>query len=221
MAQERELKYSSPDGMVPERDELASVLGPHGVTVDDRGSKTQTDLYYDDRAGSLQRAGLALRVRTVGESRVAALKSRGSVLQGLHERDELEEELTGGMPPPWPAGIQSRLLAVTPEDLTPRMVVSTERHTFALSRDGAPFALLLFDEVTCRPAAEVSLSYAIDEALFHEVELESASSAGGQAASAAELREIGEALQALLPLYPSDISKLERAAALLAPFADG
>ncbi|NLG08026.1 MAG: CYTH domain-containing protein [Deinococcales bacterium] len=220
MALERELKFSSPEGLVPAREELDQALAPTGYAVAERGLERQVDVYYDDAAASLQRAGLALRVRARGGQRLATLKSRGSVLDGVHERDELEAELAADAPPPWPAPLLAQLPTADPAALAPRMVIATDRHLFVVLRRGAPVAELAFDEVVCRPASEVEGEYAIDEALFHEVELEALGrGAAGAPLTAAELRAIGEALQALLPLYPSDISKLERAASLLAPFA--
>lgn len=215
MAVELELKYSSPEGRVPDATELRAALAPLGLEAADLGAVTHSDLYHDDAAHSLQLAGLALRVRTVGGRRVATLKSRGSVLHGRHERDEVEEPLPEGAPPPWPRAVAALLPAGASSDLTPRMLITTVRHAFALHKNGLPpVAELAFDEVRASPAAQVSLEYAIDEARFDEVELEVL----GGGLSEAELRAVGAALQQLLPLYPSDITKLERASSLLAPF---
>lgn len=227
MALERELKYSSPDGTVPALAELVTALAALGATATDLGAATHYDVYYDDDARSVQRAGKALRVRSGAGRRVAALKSRGSVMHGVHERDELEEELEFGPEgsgaaarPRWPGSFGHLLPDVDLNALGPRMLIVTERHRFTVLQDGAPVAELAFDEVVCRPAAEVALSYAIDEVMFHEVELE-ALSAGGRAPVAADrLAQYGAALQAIMPLYPSDITKLERAATLLAAFEE-
>jgi inorganic triphosphatase YgiF len=215
MAVELELKFSSPEGRVPDAAELTAALAPLGLDVHALGAATQADLYYDDAALGLQRAGLALRVRRVRGQRLATLKSRGSVLQGLHERDEVEVPLPDDAPPPWPQEVVKQLPAGADDGLTPRMLITTLRHAFALRRGALQVAELAFDEVRAGPAAQVSLEYAIDEARFDEVELE-ALPAG---LTGAQLREVGAALQELLPLYPSNISKLERATSLLAPFA--
>lgn len=229
MALERELKYSSPDGQVPALDELAAALAKTGAGAVDRGLASQTDVYYDDEHGSVHAAGMALRVRTVAGVRRATLKSRGSVMLGLHERDELEEELPAGAAVQWPAAL-ARLLTERLQGagstgaglagLGPHMIISTERHRFDVTRGGVAVAELSFDEVVCRPAAEVALKYSIDEALFHEVELEALALPARAALTAGELKEIGRALQDLMPLYPSDITKLERAATLLGAFLE-
>ncbi len=220
MAVERELKYSSPEGLVPDIEELSAALAPAGCTALDLGEMRQVDLYYDDDDSTLLHAGLALRVRERGGRRIATLKSRGSVINGVFERDEFEEDVGDNAPPPWPEALAAHVPTVDLDDLKPRMVITTDRHRFALRRGGRPVAELAFDEVVCRPAAEVFDDYTIDEALFHEVEIEALSAADvlGAPLSAEDLKLIGAALQDLLPLYPSDISKLERATSLLAPF---
>lgn len=226
MALELELKYSSPDGQVPALAELESALAQLGYSVTEPGLRRQTDTYYDDDAATLQLAGLALRVRQVErvdpdngqltQRMLATLKSRGNVLHGVHERDEYESELAPGEPLPWLDELVTRLPRLDLQQLTPRMLIVTDRHVFRIDRAGEAVAELVFDEVHCRPPQALLDGYSIDEIVFHEVELE----ALGGAADGAVLTAIGEALQELMPLNPSDISKLERATSLLAPFAD-
>lgn len=223
MALERELKFTSPDGRVPALAEIRSALAAVGADATELDPVTHVDVYFDDEALSVQAAGMALRVRSSDGSRLATLKSRGSVMQGVHERDELEVPLpedTGGRPQPWPPEFQPHLPGVDLNRLEPRMIITTERHRFTVLEEGAPIAELAFDEVTAQPAAEVALRYAIDEVGFHEVELEALAAGGRAAVSADQLARYGDALQDLVALYPSDISKLERAATLLAAFAE-
>ena len=235
MALERELKYSSPEGTVPALADILAVLRPLGAGATELGATTHVDVYFDDARRAVQRAGLALRVRTTGARRVATLKGRGSVVDGVHERDELEVTLppepaaatsgeapqpTGGAPAEWPPEFGAHLPGVELRALTPRMIITTERHRCTIVQDGAPVAELAFDEVACQPAAEAALSYLVDEVLFHEVELEALSAGGRPPVSAEALARYGAALQELLPLYPSDITKLERAATLLAAFEE-
>lgn len=223
MALERELKYSSPDGVVPALANISAALAEVGAEATDLGALTHVDVYFDDADRAVQRAGLALRVRSTGGSRVATLKSRGSVMDGVHERDELEVALpsgTGPVPAPWPAQFQAHLPGVALAALQPHMIITTLRHRFTLLEGGVPVAELAFDEVVCRPAAEVALQYAIDEVMFHEVELEALTAGGRAPVPAAKLAAFGAQLQDLLPLYPSDITKLERATTLLAAFAE-
>ncbi len=223
MAVERELKFTSPDGRVPALAEIRSVLAQVGADATELEPVTHVDVYFDDEALSVQRAGMALRVRTSGGSRLATLKSRGSVMHGVHERDELEVALPAGTEVglgPWPPEFQPHLPGVDLASLGPRMIITTLRHRFTVLEEGAPMAELAFDEVTGQPAAEVALQYAIDEVGFHEVELEALAAGGRAPVSAERLGRYGDALQDLIPLFPSDISKLERAATLLAAFAE-
>ncbi len=223
MALERELKYSSPEGQVPALADISAALAELGAEATDLGAATHVDVYYDDDAATVQRAGLALRVRSSDAGRVAALKSRGSVMHGVHERDEVEVALPAGTGPvmrEWPAEFHAHLQVASLATLTPRMIITTERHRFAVLEGGVPLAELAFDEVTCRPAAEVALQYSIDEVLFHEVELEALTSGGRPPVPAQRLEAYGAQLQELLPLYPSGITKLERATTLLAAFAE-
>ena len=223
MALERELKYSSPDGLVPALADIRAALAELGADATDLGATTHVDVYYDN-AGAVQAAGMALRVRSTGAQRVATLKSRGDVMHGVHERDELEVPLpaaaAGSAPDPWPPECGQHLPGGDLAALHPRMIITTLRHRVTIVQDGAPAAELAFDEVTCKPAAEVALEYSIDEVMFHEVELEALSAGGRSPVTAERLAQFGAALQNLLPLYPSDITKLERAATLLAAFAE-
>lgn len=222
MGQERELKYSSPEGRVPELHELEAALAPLELQVSPPHLREQTDTYFDDPELSLERAKLALRVRSRSGSRVAAVKGRGSVVSGLFEREEIEAPLGPGPTaaageaerrPRWPAVVAQRLEGVIdPARLAPRLVIGTTRVAFALSRHGDAVAELAFDEVSCRPPAG-GTDALIDEVLFSEVEIESAGETSND-----ELRRIGAALGELLPLVPGDVSKLERATVLLAPF---
>ncbi len=147
---------------------------------------------------------------------MATLKTRGSAVAGLHERDELEVEMAHA-PPPWPAPLTERLQAVVPSDtLQPRMRVATQREVFVLRRAGEAVVELSFDEVACTPLPASGANSSIDEVRFNEVELEALSAT----VNGTKLRAIGAVLEELLPLNLSDISKLERATALLAPFAN-
>lgn len=215
MARELELKYSSLEGVVPSLHELEAALSGLGLTVAPGGTREQTDVYYDDQQGTLQRGALALRVRSSAGGRVAAVKGRGDAVAGLFERDELEAPMPqrAGAVSPWPAAVAERLAGVPGlGPLEKRLEIRTTREVFSLSRAGRPFAELLFDEVRCRPPAGADDAL-IEEAAFSEVEVEAAAGT-----SAAELRLVGAALQELLPLVAGSVSKLERAAALLAPF---
>lgn len=219
MQRELELKYSSSSGVIPSLAELRAALEAVGYQLAKAVTREHIDTYYDDREGSLERHGLALRDRDTGGSHVATLKSRGSAVAGLHERDELELEAAHA-PPPWPAGLVERIRPVaSPQALQPRLRVATQRQVFTLLRAGSAVAELCFDEVTCTPPPIDDVDWAINEVGFNEVEIEALEVGVGETGvDGAELRAIGAALEELLPLNLSDISKLERASALLAPF---
>lgn len=225
MAVELELKYSSPLERTPTLGELETALLPLHVGVTDEGSAQHSDLYYDSGDRALERAGFALRVREGENERTLTLKSRGSAVRGLHERLELDFLVDDGAPPPWPPELLLRLggaaPGIEPGGFAPRLLITTHRHRFTLSGAEAAFELS-FDQVSCRPAPGLGGEYEISEALFNEVEIEALPGAALAAAEVrAALREIGGALGNLVPLYASDVSKLERAAALLAPFELG
>lgn len=216
MAREVELKYSSPSGDTPALVELRAAFASSGYELSTAESREQIDTYYDDPERNLERHGLALRHRQTGTRHVATLKSRGSAVAGLHERDELEVEVAQA-PPPWPAELAQRLReAASTDELLAHMRVTTMREAFVLRRAGEDVVELSFDEVVCTPLPASGANALIDEARFNEVELE----AMAATVDGAELRAVGAVLEGLLPLNLSDISKLERASALLAPFAD-
>ena len=216
MAREVELKYSSPSGDTPTVDELRAAFAGSGYELSAGKRREQVDVYYDDPERSLERHGLALRDRQIGARHVAALKGRGSAVNGLHERDEFELEMATA-PPPWPQELVARLRGVADlNSLRPRMRVATMREAFVMRRADVAVAELSFDEVTCTPLPASGADWSIDEARFNEVELE----AKAASVDGLELRAIGAVLEGLLPLNFSDISKLERASALLAPFAN-
>ncbi|HKI55535.1 MAG TPA: CYTH domain-containing protein [Trueperaceae bacterium] len=203
--QERELKFSVLDPRVPAMDELAAALAPLQVAA--APEQAILDRYYEDDAGSLHGAGLALRRRRVGERAWATLKGRGVRQGAFHQREELELPLTSAAEAaPWPEAVTERLAGIAdPAALTPRVELETARVPFVIRKQGADVAVLSFDAVTARaPGGERS-------ALFDEVEIEALS----EATSQADLEGIGEAVDGLVHLTPNPISKLERAEALL------
>ncbi len=232
VAVELELKYSSPEGAVPEPSELAAALAPLRLAVRPLGTSRHLDVYFDDPALALERHGLALRVRAARGAAVATVKGRGDAVRGVFEREELEAPLTPPWPPgpslgadastapAWPTAVATRLAGlVALPTLEPRLEIETTRVAFAIERAGPPagslIAELAFDEVACRPARGRGDGALIDAALFSEVEIEARGDTTG-----ATLLAIGEALERLLPLVAGSASKLERAASLLAPFIE-
>lgn len=205
MPQERELKFSVLDPRIPSMEELAAALAPLQVTA--APEQAIVDRYYEDDAGGLRAAGLALRRRRIGGRAWATLKQQGAREGPMHLREELEVPLASpAEDAPWPPAIAERLAGVAdPATLRARVELETTRVPFVVRRDGVEVAELSFDAVTARaPGSERS-------ALFDEVEVE----ALGEDTSRAELEGIGEAVDGLVKLSPSSVDKLERAEALL------
>lgn len=161
---------------------------------------------------------------------------------GLFERIELDV-LHDGPVPPWPSEIAAALAARLPAGalsaVRPTVVLEVVRITHRLvgaattvgrrtrldepatsarasvAPDGVLLVELSFDEVTCRqpPSHAADPHGQASEVRFHEVELEAGPDVGVRS-----LETVAEALATLLPLTPSNVSKAERARALLAAF---
>jgi len=206
MPLERELKFSVLDAYVPSLSEVRAALAPIPFEVEAQGVQELHDRYFDDDAGSLRGAGLALRRRRLGGKSWAGLKATGSFDGALHERDELEVPMAGaGDHAGWPDAIVERLAGLVDVGaLEPRVELDTTRALFRVLRGDEAIADLGFDAVAARaPGAERS-------AFFDEVEIEAR---GG--ATRADLEQIAEAVDGLVTLTPNPVNKLERAAALL------
>ena len=201
MPAERELKFSLVDPPPPEADLVAAATpGPYAFVP--QGTAAHVDRYYDDDAGALAAAGVALRRREAADGTLAALKTRGTVVGALHVRDEVEAPMEGD---DWPVPVARRLAEhVALWQLRPRVEVATERTTYRVVFEGRPVALLAFDEVRARrPGGE-------REALFAEAEFEALGDVDD-----AVLTGAAEVVERLVRLTPSAVTKLERAEALL------
>ena len=201
MPAERELKFSLVDPPPPEA-ELAAAAAPGPYAFLLQGTAVHVDHYYDDDAGALAAAGVALRRRTEAGATLAALKTLGTVVGALHVRDELEVPMAGD---DWPVPVARRLAEhVALWQLRPRVELTTERTTYRVVHEGRPVALLAFDEVRARtPGAE-------REALFAEAEFEALGDV-----DAAVLEGAAEVVERVVRLTPSAVTKLQRAEALL------
>lgn len=205
MPQERELKFSVLDPRVPAAEELAAALAPLDAVA--LAEQAILDRYFDDDAGSLREAGLALRRRYLGERAWAGLKQQGTRDEALHVREELEVPVASAAEDaPWPGAVLERLpTAVEVSALGLRVELETTRVPFLIRRDGTDLAVLTFDAVTARaPGQERS-------ALFDEVEVE----ALGKATTREDLEHIAAAVDGLVKLTANPVNKLERAEALL------
>jgi inorganic triphosphatase YgiF len=201
---ERELKYSLVDP--PPAAAAVVALGRGGpYAFVEAGVATHLDRYFDDDAGRLRAAGLALRQRRVLRApgvAIATLKSAGEVDGAWHRREETEAPMHGD---DWPVTVARRLAAhVALWQLRPRLELEVERSSYRVTFEGRPVATLVFDRVTARlPGAERS-------AHFDEAELEALGDAG-----LAVLEGAVALLDELARLTPSPVTKLERATAVL------
>jgi len=205
MPLERELKFSVLDAYVPSLSEVRAALAETPFDVEAAPVQELHDRYFDDEAGSLRTAGLALRRRRLGAKAWAGLKAAGTTDAGLFERDELEVPLADADDVPWPDVVVQRLTGLVDVDaLEPRVELETTRVAFRVLRDGVRVADLCFDAVAARaPGAERG-------AYFDEVEIEARAGTTRD-----DLERIAEAVDGLVKLTPNPVNKLERAAALL------
>jgi triphosphatase len=203
---ERELKYSLVD---PVPDAAAVVAlgrgGPYAFV--EAGVATHLDRYFDDDAGHLRAAGLALRQRwrdgAGGRAGVATVKTLGRADGAWHEREEIEAPMQGE---DWPVPVARRVAAhVALWQLRPRLELEVERSLYRVAFEGRAIATLAFDRVTARsPGAERS-------AHFDEAEIEALPDVGRSV-----LEGVAERMDSLVRLTASPVTKLERAAAVLA-----
>ena len=206
---ERELKYSTTEEHVPSQAELTAAIADTGLTVDPPEVARYVDVYYDDEAGRLRAAGVALRRRYRPSGTYATFKGAASRDGDLHSRPELE--LPVGEDDGWPEEVLAALPGpVGPDLLAPLAELWVQRVRTVARAGGAPVAELAFDAVECRAPGQDASSVT-----FNEVEIEAL--VDGEAALGS-MRALAEAVDTLVPLTPSSSSKLERALALLAVF---
>lgn len=204
MSLERELKFSLTDAP-PSSPELHDAFRGSPFRLEDGGTATLLDRYFDDDARSLRRSGLALRRRSNGSVETATLKSRGTVRGALHEREELEAVARADA---WPDAVVARLRGHLPGGmgaLAPRVELDVTRTTYRVHGPDGALAVLSFDDVSARTLGSER------DALFREAELEAT-----HGTEVEVLERIVERLERVVTLAPSGVNKLERAEALLA-----
>lgn len=184
---------------------LLALLARLGFSLDDRGARPQTDIYYDTPEGDLERTGCSLRIREVGEERLMTCKRPARNESGLFYREEAECPAAPGDF----QTVENRAFAEAGfpglvHRLAPVAVVENFRRTFDLTAlSGARYELAL-DRVTYRdPAAGGTLEE-------RQVELEEKS--GGMSG----LTAVREAVAREIPaLFPAADSKYQRAKAFI------
>ena len=206
---ETEAKYSLATDEVPQAEELGAAFAAVGLTVGPARTVVHKDRYYDDARLSLARSGYAVRRRMAEGELLATLKTLGVVQGAVHRREEIELPIPESADPwdPWPEPIAERIRTVTdPRALRGTFELVIERTSFEILEDGRPVAVASFDAVAARkPQSERS-------AHWNELEVEIADDAGD---AAALLERTADALARLMPLVPSQQTKLERAQAVL------
>jgi inorganic triphosphatase YgiF len=140
---------------------------------------------------------------------LATLKTLGTIQGAVHRREEIELPIPEGSDPwdPWPEPIAERIRTVTdPRALRGTFELVITRTSFEIREGDRAVAVASFDAVAARkPKSERS-------AHWNELEVEVAGDAGD---AAALLERAADALARLLPLVPSQQTKLERAQAVL------
>ncbi len=167
----------------------------------------QRNTYYDTSDGRLRAASHGLRIREVGNRRVATLKGKAQVQDSIHQRGEWEVPADSPDPATWPASeARERALALTGgAPLLPLLTIATTRHIIsAYAQDAhAPEA--------ARACAEICLDegtfYAgARSAPFRELEVELLPDG-----TRAHLDALIAALHSCVLLIPEARSKLQQA----------
>ena len=179
-------------------------IGPFKL-VAEPDAEDQRNVYFDTADRRLRAGQYGLRVRDLGNRRIATLKGAAKARDGMYERDEWEIEIgDDDNPSAWPPSeARDRTLALLDGAAPlPILAIRTRRlHIIALRDD--------------RRVAELSLDTgAIDAggrtANFRELEIELL-----KTGTRADLDALVALLRARFALTPEDRSKLARGLALL------
>ena len=165
----------------------------------------QRNTYFDTADGRLRAGRYGLRVRDLGEQRIATLKGDSRVEGGVHERDEWEVTIgDDDRPEAWPPSeARDRTLALLAgAPLIAILTIRTLRRHIYASRDGVDVAEISLDEGMISAGGR--------EAPFRELEIE-LKGEGGRA----DLDALVRLLHERYPLIPEERSKLARGLALL------
>lgn len=194
MGQEIELKLSI------QADATAAFKAHPILMGTDSRSQYLENRYYDTPDQRLTAAGAALRLRKTEAGWVQTLKTRGSNIGGLHQRDEWEHdrsddslELSLLPADQLPAGLDEA-------ELQPLFATHFNRHRWMVSHQGAEIEVVLDEGNILTDAQRQPIS---------EVELELKS---GELSA---LLDLALVFTEAVPLVPSDLSKAERGYRLL------
>ena len=165
----------------------------------------QRNTYFDTADGRLRAEQYGLRIRDLGDRRIATLKGAAQVQDGMYERDEWEATIgDNDRPESWPPGdVRDRTLALLGgRTLQPILTINTLRRHIFVERAGARIAELSLDEGTISAGGR--------EARLRELEVELLPT-GTRAA----FEELVELLRERFALAPEERSKLQRGLMLL------
>jgi len=168
-------------------------------------TEEQRNRYFDTADGPLRNQRYGLRIRDLGDRRIATLKGGASAREGMYERDEWEVEVgDDDRPEAWPAGeTRDRVLALLDDAALQEILTirTTRRHIYA-ARDDLRVAEISLDQGT------ISAGGLTED--FRELEIELLDDG-----ARADFDTLVAQLRQRFPLVPEDHSKLERGLALL------
>ena len=179
-------------------------IGPFKL-VAEPDAEDQQNVYFDTADRRLRAGQYGLRVRDLGNRRIATLKGAAEARDGMYERDEWEIEIgDDDNPSAWPPSeARDRTLALLDGAAPlPILAIHTRRlHIIAL-RDDARVAELSLDTGTIDAGGRT--------ASFRELEIELL-----KTGTRADLDALVALLRSRFTLTPEDRSKLARGLALL------
>jgi inorganic triphosphatase YgiF len=177
----------------------------HFLLVHIPGIEHQHNTYFDTADRRLTAARTSLRVRDLGQRRLATVKRSLSTQAGIHTREEWEVDLDAGDHPlEWPssAARDHALAALNGAPMFPLMTVRTRRQYSYALLDNAQVAEISLDEGVIMAGGRM-----VD---FRELEVELL-----PAGTRANLDALIEHLQARFALIPEARGKKKRGLALL------
>ncbi|MBV9468139.1 MAG: CYTH domain-containing protein [Abitibacteriaceae bacterium] len=203
---EIEVKYAI-TGPLESKQITALNLEPYSLRSPE--TRVQYDTILDTPEIAIRRSGHGLRIRRIEDRAILTLKGAGQAADGVHEREELEEELPQ-IPADgsyaidqWPEAIRARVRDLISDDkLSPLFNIKVQRTAWAVERDGQVLGELALDR-------GIIMANGLTEPI-NEVEVELKGSG-----ARSDLEFIGQHLLAQLPLKPEGHTKAQRGLALL------
>jgi len=170
--------------------------------------REHVDRYFDSADFTLWQHGFALRVRSEGTRHVQTLKGGGTVVAGLHQRVELEEEVSSADP-------DRAVFARQLREALPALAKQLGKHELALEQvfvnkvKRAAWVLALADGLKVECALDTGELQRGDRTLpVRELELEM------QEGDPARLYELACQVHAAVPVRIENVSKAERGYAM-------